>query len=482
MTSDPQTILRERFALSELRPIQQRIVDHVLAGRDALVVMPTGSGKSLCFQLPALCLCQERATALVFSPLIALMEDQVLALRRRGIRAQFINSTLTRKQRHDRYRRLARGEYELIYATPERMKKPEFREALCQVPGGVPLLAVDEAHCISAWGHDLRPTYQQIGEFRAWLASIGSQPVTIALTATATRRVRDDIRFVLGATPTSMPLFALPIDRPNLHLAAREVWDDDDKTDAIVRTLGENPGAAIVYFSLIRDLERFADRLRPLMPERTIEIYHGRLDPREKQRISRRFSEGHDMLVLATNAFGMGVDRPDIRSIIHAQMPASVEAYAQEIGRAGRDGRDADCLLLMAQDDIAICQQFIEWQNPPAPLLREVAIAFERSRDADLCAEDLRLAIRGKAGPDPRFDQALITLEKLGVLEQTPICDRYRLVRPLDDDEIREDQIEEKKRRDLTRLLEVVRMAREPDIASFLRDYFELDETAQPQP
>ncbi len=475
MPPDPEAILRRRFALEALRPIQQRVIGHVLAGGDALVVMPTGSGKSLCFQLPALCLCHDAGTALVFSPLIALMEDQVLALRARGIRAQYINSILTKKQRFDRYERLARGEYELIYATPERMKKPEFREALRRVPGGVRLLAIDEAHCISAWGHDLRPAYQQIGAFRDWLASIAPRPVTVALTATATRRVRDDIRHVLGATRGQMPLFATPIDRPNLHLAAHEVWDDDDKMDAIVRTLADLPGATIVYFSLIRDLERFANRLRALLPNRLIELYHGRLDPREKQRVSRRFSDGDDMLVLATNAFGMGVDRPDIRAIIHAQMPGSVEAYAQEIGRAGRDGRDARCLLLAAQDDIAICQQFIEWQNPPASLLQEVAIAFERSRDADLCAEDLRLSIRGKTGPDPRFDQALITLEKLGVLEQTPISDRYRLVRPLQEGEICDEQIQEKKRRDLTRLLEVVRMAREPDIASFLRDYFELD-------
>jgi len=333
---DLQHIARDRFGIESLYPIQQRIVDRLMAGGHALVVMPTGSGKSLCYQLPALAMPGPGVT-LVFSPLIALMEDQVSALRARGINAQYVNSTLDRDQRRRRYRALARGEYQLIYATPERMNKPEFVRALARVPGGVRLLAVDEAHCVSRWGHDLRPAYQQVGWFRSHLGS----PPTIALTATATPAVRDDIRATLGLDARAMPLFATGIDRPNLSLVARDVWDDSDKIDLIQDVRGQHPGTGIVYFALIKDLERYADLLRPSIGDRPIEIYHGRLSPRSKKRVYRRFiaaDPSDNLLLLATNAFGMGVDKPDIRFIVHAQVPGSVEAYHQEVGRAGRDG------------------------------------------------------------------------------------------------------------------------------------------------
>ncbi len=478
MSVDLQNILQERFGHETLRPLQAQIIGRVMDGGDALVVMPTGSGKSLCFQLPALAMgTAAPGITLVFSPLIALMEDQVQALRAKGIRAQYINSTLRRKERERRYKRLASGAYELIYATPERMHKPEFREALAEVEGGVQLLAVDETHCISKWGHDLRPAYQQIGQFRQDLARNGRPPTTIALTATATARVRDDIREVIGRTPEEMPLFAAPIERPNLELRAREVWDDGDKIDAIAGTAEEFRGTGIVYFALIKDLERYADLLRAQIKDRWIEIYHGKLDPREKKRLSRLFVEAKPedgLLLLATNAFGMGVDKPDIRFIVHAQVPGSVEAYYQEVGRAGRDGEPSRCELLFAQDDLAIQQQFIEWMNPPGHLLREAAFAMDRSDHADFDADELRVAIRGKVGGDGRFDYALIELEKLGVAEQTIVPGRYRFVRPLEDHEVDESEIDEKRKRDLTRLLEVVHMSRESDIQAFVTEYFDL--------
>ncbi len=486
MSSELHDILRERFGFEALRPLQARIVERVMLGGDALVVMPTGSGKSLCFQLPALAIgggASEAGVTLVFSPLIALMEDQVQALRARGIRAQYINSTLSRKEREKRYAKLGKGAYELIYATPERMLKEEFRDALARVPGGVRLLAVDEAHCISKWGHDLRPAYQRIGEFREWLgehASVDGPPTTIALTATATARVRDDIREVTGRTHEQMPLFAAGIERPNLELRAREVWDDEDKLDAIGQTAEAYSGTGIVYFALIKDLERFADQLRRRVGGRRLEIYHGKLDPREKKRLSRLFVEAKPedgLLLLATNAFGMGVDKPDIRFIVHAQVPGSVEAYYQEVGRAGRDGEASRCELLFAQDDLVIQQQFIEWMNPPASLLREAAHAMDRSDHADFDADELRLAIRGKVGGDGRFDYALIELEKLGVVEQTIVAGRYRFVRALRDEEVDEGEIEEKKRRDLMRLLEVVKMSREADMQAFITSYFDLSES-----
>ena len=311
-----EAVLRDRFQLTSLYPLQARIVDRLLSGGHALVVMPTGSGKSLCYQLPALAL-ERPGVALVFSPLIALMEDQVAALKARGIRAEFINSTLDRAERVKRYEALARGEYELIYATPERMYKPEFVEALT---GGVKLLAVDETHCITKWGHDFRPAYQEIGRFRKVLG----EPLTVALTATATPAVREDVRRTLELEESDMPLFASGIDRPNLTFEVETVWRTDEKIDSICDVAGSSPGTGIVYFTLIKNLEQAALELRRAWGRDRIEVYHGQLPPAKKKRVYDRFaaSKPEDgLMLLATNAFGMGVDKSDIRYIIHAQVP-----------------------------------------------------------------------------------------------------------------------------------------------------------------
>tara|TARA_E500000318_G_scaffold8683_1_gene7948 strand:- start:64087 stop:65562 length:1476 start_codon:yes stop_codon:yes gene_type:complete len=488
--ADTQTLLnrtlQDRFGFDSLRPLQSEIVERVMDGGDALVVMPTGSGKSLCFQLPALAMREEsggEGIGLVFSPLIALMEDQVSALKAKGIRAEFVNSTVGKKERKIRYDRLASGEYELFYATPERMEKADFRESLDQVPGGVNLLAVDECHCVTKWGHDLRPAYQKIGQFREELG----EPITIALTATATKPVREDIRRVLGMSNEEMPLFAAPVDRPNLTLRAREVWDDKEKIERVKAISKELGGTGIVYFTLIKDLEVMAGMLKRAMPRRDIEIYHGRLPPRERKRVYERFIEAtpeDNLLLCATNAFGMGVDKADLRFIVHAQIPGSIEAYHQEVGRAGRDGESSVCELLYAQEDLAIQQEFIRWQNPSADLMMQAMSAIEaRFTEDDFDSDDLRVMVIGKGHAHGMgggiMEYVLIRLAEYGAIEPVSVMGedggrRYRYVRTLDDDEGDASQIEEKAKRDLMRLLDVVKMTKSPSIPAYVSDYFGL--------
>lgn len=477
------SVLKERFKLESLRPLQSEIIDRVLSGRDALVVMPTGGGKSLCFQLPALVNKQRLngGVTLVFSPLVALMEDQVAALRKKGISASFVNATVPKVERLKRYSKLARGEYDLFYATPERMERADFTEAIAAVSGGVTLLAVDECHCVTKWGHDLRPAYQRIGEFRAQLGN----PTTIALTATATEPVRADVRRVLGGNEDSMPMFVAPVARENLELRAREVWGDDEKVQAIERVANEVGTTGIVYFTLIKDLHPMSEKIRRAMPGHEVLVYHGRLDAQQRRRVYRRFIEARasDKLILcATNAFGMGVDKADIRFIVHAQIPGSIEAYHQEVGRAGRDGKDSVCELLYAQEDLAIQQEFVRWQNPSADLLMGTLSAIEaRFADTEFDSDDLRVHVIGKGHAHGMgggvMDYVLIRLADLGAIEATGFqsdegLTLYRFVRGVDDELIEPTTLEEKHKRDLMRLLDVVNLTMSDDIAASVSAYF----------
>jgi ATP-dependent DNA helicase RecQ len=342
------------------RPGQRETVDALLSGGRVLLVAPTGGGKSLCYQLPALVL---PGTTLVVSPLIALMHDQVAALTARGVAASFLASTLSPEEIRDRLARFVRGEYRLLYVAPERLTSSAFRDALRQVD--CPLVAVDEAHCISEWGHDFRPEYMQIGGLLAALP----QARVLACTATATPVVRDEILGRLGLPPDT-PQLVRGFARPNLALRAVEVGGVRDRAVSVDATLAETlgkskagRGSAIVYAPTRRAAEAESERLAKA-GWRTA-VYHAGLSADDREEAQQRFMAGALDLVCATNAFGMGIDRADVRAVIHLGPPGSIEAYYQEVGRAGRDGGDAVGLLCWSQQDLPLRRRLLELPSGP---------------------------------------------------------------------------------------------------------------------
>ena len=464
-------LLRRHFGHECFRPSQRAIIDHLLSGRHAMVVMPTGMGKSLCYQIPALTLSPDSGDlVVVLSPLIALMQDQVEMLRRRGIDATLINSSLDRDTRARRVRKLAGGAYRLLYVTPERFRKRDFREALRH--RRVRWLAVDEAHCVSQWGHDFRPDYSRLAEIRQHLGD----PTTVALTATATAECRQDIYRQLAIDPGEIRLFHEGIERPNLDLDVRAVWDEAEKLETILETLRDpyfSGGSGIIYFSLIRTLERFADRL--VSAGIDVIRYHGDLSRGSRRRIQDAFMQGDADLVLATNAFGMGIDKPDIRVVVHAETPNSIESYYQEIGRAGRDGHPSRCLWLYSQEDLMTQMQFIEWSNPDADFYSRLVhlLSEHRERCEAYGLEWLNDRLQRVSRHDHRLDTAIAMLDRHGVIagKQPPDC--FRLCKPLPEFFRDNRSLSEKKRRDLERLYAMVRFAAETgDRKAFLNRYF----------
>ncbi len=343
--------LHNHFGFPDFRPGQREAVEHILARRNTLVVMPTGSGKSLCFQFPALLL---DATTLVISPLIALMKDQVDALVARGKAATFINSTLSSGEQRERLVSMAQGQYRIVYLAPERLHNNDFVGALSHARIG--FVAVDEAHCISQWGHDFRPDYLSLSRF---LAGLGRPPV-IALTATATPQVQDDIVRQLALDRAER--IVTGFNRPNLRLAVRYTPSDDAKLSAL-ETLLSKRASSIVYAGTRREAEQVAAFVRSILGISAAH-YHAGLEDAERTEVQDAFMRDKITVIAATNAFGMGVDKPDIRRVIHYNLPASVEAYYQEIGRAGRDGKPARGVLLYSPKDRALQEWFIENDAP----------------------------------------------------------------------------------------------------------------------
>ncbi len=350
--------LRERFGFPTFRPGQREAAEAVLEGRDLVAVMPTGAGKSLCFQLPALLL---PGTTVVVSPLIALMKDQVDGLRARGAPAATVHSGLSPADRAVAQADLAAGRLRLIYVAPERLASASFREAL--VRARVARLVVDEAHCISQWGHDFRPDYGRLGELRRQLGVPAA-----AFTATATPEVRADIARQLDL-PDPLELVT-GFERPNLTLAVEPCRSRADKARALDRLLGEIGPPGLVYAATRKNVDLWAEHLegRGLRAGR----YHAGLGDAERARAQDDFLAGRLEVIAATNAFGMGVDKRDVRFVVHADVPGSLEAYYQEVGRAGRDGRPSRGALLFAPADVRTQEFFLAGSNPDAATFRRV--------------------------------------------------------------------------------------------------------------
>jgi ATP-dependent DNA helicase RecQ len=399
-------LLKRAFGYEKFRPGQEAAVSAILSGRDTVVVLPTGGGKSLCFQVPALLM---PGLTVVVSPLISLMKDQVDALNAKGLPAAFINSTLSSGQVSDRMVRAERGEIKLLYVAPERFDYGRTAERLRKV--GVSLLAIDEAHCISQWGHDFRPSYLRVKDVHEQLGS----PTTIALTATATPDVRADIirQLALRDPETIITGF----DRPNLTYYVIPAKNDAEKERRLVEILRKHEGLAVVYAST----RKAVDHLTTVLERARISSagYHAGLDDARRHEVQEAFMTERIRAIVATNAFGMGIDKPNVRLVIHYAMPGTLEAYYQEAGRAGRDGQHSDVFLLHAFPDRFTHEFFIKGSYPERAVVEQTYEALRKLSDkqgfVDAEPQDLVRLVKAKVN-SREIEGAIRVLEKSGAV------------------------------------------------------------------
>jgi ATP-dependent DNA helicase RecQ len=404
--ADALTALHTYFGFEDFREGQREVVHAILEGHDTVVVMPTGGGKSLCYQLPALMM--EGATVVV-SPLIALMKDQVDALHARGLPATFINSSITFEEQKARINALRRGDYKLVYVAPERFRSSHFVETLRTAQ--IALFAVDEAHCISQWGHDFRPDYLRLRE----AVELIGRPQIAALTATATPHVRADIIEQLALKDPRA--FVSGFDRPNLSINVVHTQKDREKITHIkALASAHSGGSGIIYTSTRKAVEQVTAKLRAA--GLSLVAYHAGMEDTERTRAQDEFMTGRSQMIVATNAFGMGIDKPDIRFVAHYQLPGSIEAYYQEIGRAGRDGLPSTCTLFFNYADKRTQDYFIEGSYPPPETVARVYQALVATGQKRIELSVSEVAARASLRNEMAVQSALIILEKAGHIER----------------------------------------------------------------
>ncbi|HEX9945890.1 MAG TPA: ATP-dependent DNA helicase RecQ [Thermoanaerobaculia bacterium] len=413
--SNLRRTLRRTFGFRELREGQEEVIRSILAGRDTLAIMPTGAGKSLCYQLPG---AELPGTTVIVSPLISLMKDQVDKLQELGIDAAQVNSTLSPAEESEVLEEIGKEQREFVFVTPERLAKPEFLETLRT--NRIDVFVVDEAHCISQWGHDFRPSYLHLREA---VAALGNPPV-LALTATATPEVVDDIRRQLGRE--EMEVFDIGVYRENLRLEVIPAPREESKRSTLARLLGEMEGTGIVYVSTIKDCEAVTEYLESLGLD--VARYHGRLGARERKRNQDRFMAGDLKVIVATNAFGMGIDKADIRFVIHYNLPGSLESYYQEAGRAGRDGEPSRCILLYLPEDRNTQIFFLNGRYPKREHFLAVYKALERldAGGREVAAGEIEKRADGVALAKVKV--VLATMKDLEMVAE-PSPGEYRLLR-----------------------------------------------------
>lgn len=366
--------LEAHFGHRDFRPGQRGVVEALLAGRDALAVMPTGAGKSVCYQVPGVVM---DGTTLVVSPLVSLMGDQVRSLQEAGVRAAYLNSTLSVAQQEAVLLRASAGEYDLMYVAPERLDDPRFAEFARTAR--LPLVAVDEAHCVSQWGQDFRPSYLRIGKF---IEQLPQRPAVAALTATATERVREDIVRLLGLRDPYRVVTGF--DRPNLRFSVERLEPARKLARIIAHAKARPQDSGVVYCSTRKNVEKVHEALRDAGVSAV--RYHAGLDKAERLRNQREWINDDAVVMVATNAFGMGIDKSNVRYVIHYNMPASMEAYYQEAGRAGRDGLPSECMLFWSDGDLSTCRFFLEQDSENDGMTPEEAQTARAARRRMLAA------------------------------------------------------------------------------------------------
>ena len=466
----PHELLEKHFGFREFLEGQERVVDATLAGDEALVIMPTGGGKSLCYQLPALAL---DGITIVVSPLIALMKDQVDSLTEKGIPATVINSSLAQSEIDARIAGMTQGQYRLVYIAPERFKSDRFIRALA--PLSIALFAVDEAHCISQWGHDFRPDYIRL----KWALKELGQPQVAALTATATPEVRADIieQLALGKFGRQEPkVFVTGFARHNLTLAVANCKGKAAKLQRITETIRQLK-TGIVYCATRKHVEKLAAELGvPCI------AYHGAMTPEQRNKAQTKFMNGDCGVAVATNAFGMGIDRADLRFVIHFDIPGSVEAYYQEAGRAGRDGEPARCEMLFNYADVRTQEFFIDGANPTREIIAGLYHALLRlckRGGVEMPMTEIAEHVPG-AKNEMAVGSALYLLERAGFImrdyrsgSRTYTTSIVEPVQPLEELAIDFEKLETKRQRDLGKLHRIIAYADHRGCRHhFILDYF----------